>query len=188
MSAAMRRFARHLFTICSALSLLLCFLLVTFWVRSYLIGDYVQWYDPPKLIDVQSRDGLMRAGVGELTSRQYPPQVGWEGTFWPFDRQIYTFHANLRSGTVAGFRYERWQHQSPNLRGDARIITCPYWCLVLLSAVLPTVMGLRWYRARRRPRPGRCPNCGYDLRASPDRCPECGTVCAIEAVKGGAIG
>ena len=29
-------------------------------------------------------------------------------------------------------------------------------------------------RRARRAREGRCPECGYDLRASPGRCPECG--------------
>jgi hypothetical protein len=34
-----------------------------------------------------------------------------------------------------------------------------------------------WLIARRKRRePGRCPGCGYDLRASPERCPECGIV------------
>lgn len=40
---------------------------------------------------------------------------------------------------------------------------------------LPLIFGLSRVILRRRPRPGHCPHCHYDLRASTNRCPECGT-------------
>lgn len=50
----------------------------------------------------------------------------------------------------------------------------------LLPAVIILVSGNAfWYCRdwRKRPRPGCCPNCGYDLRGSVDgRCSECGTI------------
>ncbi len=51
------------------------------------------------------------------------------------------------------------------------------WWLFLLANLLPLLIALRlaWPMLRRRVVPGRCPVCGYDLRATPDRCPECGT-------------
>ena len=55
-----------------------------------------------------------------------------------------------------------------------------YWLLLTL-ATIPTAH--LWLRDRRTVKPGCCPVCGYDLRASKKTCPECGTLIAVEPPK-----
>jgi hypothetical protein len=80
-----------------------------------------------------------------------------------------------------GFRYVRndvWlpraQIQAGYPTARSRALYVPHAFLALLLAA---PLGAWLVRARRiatRLRQGRCPKCGYDLRASRDRCPECG--------------
>lgn len=52
----------------------------------------------------------------------------------------------------------------------------PLWLIALVLG-LPAMVVVGQRRARRRrSQHGRCPTCGYDLRATPQRCPECGTI------------
>jgi hypothetical protein len=58
-------------------------------------------------------------------------------------------------------------------------ISVPDWAICAAASVVPFAWVVR--RSLRRERPGHCPTCGYDLRATPERCPECGTAATAAA-------
>ena len=188
--------ARRLFTLLSALSLLLCMATVVLWVRSYYVGDSVLWnpLDPQghgarwRLYEVMSGTGLLRVQGTTLRAKPYSYLDGWRKPEWRYVRE----HPNHPTwGSTAptladrlGFAYRR----SVRWTGDEddRItfdICVPAWLPVLVFSLMPAAWFTRAWRARKRSnRNGRglCPSCRYDLRATPGRCPECGTAAAAQ--------
>jgi hypothetical protein len=164
---------RPLFTLCSALSLLLCAAVCVLWVRSTWLHDNLT-------LALGSRAAQLTSGGGRLV-------LGWSRPGVP---------ANVRA-RGGGVRWTveppfRWTDVDGNplyarrrvpLLGLAYVGTpqasgllAPHWLACLATATLPGVW-LASYRHRlrqHRRRAGLCPHCGYDLRATPDRCPECG--------------
>ena len=140
---------RRLFAILSAVSLLLGAATVVLWVRSHVGGD--EWN-----LSADGADPFWWASseAGQLlVIRQSQAGDGpAEWTGFAFAGVTYTDARTLMNVGV------------------------PYWALAVALAVLPVWWVVRARRRRRLNRPGRCPACGYDLRATPGRCPECGAV------------
>jgi hypothetical protein len=67
-------------------------------------------------------------------------------------------------------------HPAARWDGASLQLWVPHWLTLLFLAAMPIHLIQQTLLTRRR-RPGFCPQCGYDLRATPDRCPECG--CAL---------
>jgi len=189
---------RRLFTILSALSLVLCLATVALWVRSYFVQDclFINAGKPPasggfnrtayQLYSVKGNNVLhiqTTAYTGRLadSARRAIALRPSKAVAWlPTTRPGYSFNYNpdVRHNPLIyrlGFRFSHsMDDRSPSFPGftEARL---PHWLFALLFALLPSVFLIR---ARRKPR-NCCQSCGYDLRATPDRCPECGTVAKI---------
>jgi hypothetical protein len=165
----MRRFARRLFTLCPAVSLGLCLAVCVLWARSYGRLDAVALRTGAREYHVGLPAG--RLLVGTIVQREPGRRLEWISDDAPIDVDVFRTQSNVRAfrsvGGFGGFRAD----------GGTRGVFLPCWFLTALLAVAPALR-IRWrvrsYIVTQRLARGRCPGCGYDLRATPGRCPECG--------------
>jgi hypothetical protein len=169
---------RILFNLAAAASALVLVLALAAWVRSELAHDELRSYtwDPEarritsilitadrgvlsgsyKAFDPDPGEDVSElvAGAMPLRHRARPRRTDGPPEKWHWSREV-DRRPNAPTGVLASVNFK-----------------VPLWPLAAAGGLLPAVWLRR--RLRRRPAPGRCPTCGYDLRATPDRCPECG--------------
>ena len=170
----MRRLARHLFTLCSAASLVLCVVVLALWVRSYFAIDGVEYTGAGGGMSGHQSKGQVAVAFGFGTPAPPTGLLRMSGPALSLDQSLV--------GPVA-FRRFGFASQSFNGPVRGRLLIVPHWFLAGVLAVLPggKLVHRRLRRASRRAAAGLCPACGYDLRASPERCPECGTLAGERA-------
>jgi hypothetical protein len=147
---------RRLFTLLSALSLLLCLAVAVLWVRSYWRSDVLQF--PDRLHVVMTSPGAFWVTTA---SRPY-----WDGTPWhQSDVADPTFHRSFgrtfaytvrpapggASHAALGFVYLAYVQASPPPPCRFTYLAVPLWVPLLVSLVMPTIW-LRRARARARVR------------------------------------
>jgi hypothetical protein len=173
------------------------------WVRSQFVSDYAA-VDGPVDPGLYTRCWLQdyTGYLGGAVSRRYTssPQEreaaaagGADGhSFWrtasrsvvttPYAAGDWSQRVGWNFGPSHVIGHEAAVRNLPGGGGVTEVrwtVAIPFWCLALAFALPPLGWELLRRRARRNRRIGRCPRCGYDLRATPDRCPECGAVTSV---------
>jgi hypothetical protein len=168
----------RLLNLLTALSLLLCVATCVVWVRSFMAWDLYHARARGQWFHVGWAAGNLKAGAWRAAEHDPPGVPGYERQDPASARDLlrhYRQTATYRLNAL-GFEYmalgaaKPWSH---------RVVVVPMWFVAAVTAAAPAW----WLHARRRRRrrtiAGRCPTCGYDLRATPDRCPECGAGASV---------
>jgi len=156
---------RLIFTLASAVSLLVCVAAAVLWVRSYWVVD--RYGFSPLHSVATDRGSLVFCRIDPdlnlMVERGYHrdpapnPTSGWN----PRQAARRTWNLFVAHGEdFPGFK----------------MVVIELWPPVLLTGMVFTLWLRREVALRRRAFAGRCSRCGYDLRATPNRCPECGHI------------
>jgi len=184
---------RRLFTLLSALSLLLSLATVVIWTLSYwrLHSFQIEWYE----IHPRTGDHALRKSIVVRATR------GALWCFWMEDRG-----SELR---VPGPVFSRWLFRSSILDHDSLYLPhsaenpanwrlgfaygnisnsfdglrAPLWSIAAVTCLPAIPLLSRHVRHRRRLAHSLCLTCAYDLRASTERCPECGSPIATSEIR-----
>ena len=176
---------RRLFRFLSVVSLVLCMATCVLWVRSYWIHDGFQWYrsrsegfEWASLIATQGRIVISAERDNRFLTDISPPPESDSYFRAEGSKEPEWSISPLSTWRCAGLVYGRQSDvaEYPEVRIELII---PSWMPVVAAAIALACNLFRYTRGfvkgRRRDR-GRCPSCGYDLRATLDRCPECGKI------------
>jgi hypothetical protein len=172
----MRQVRCPIFTLASALSLLLCLATAVLWVRSYSICDLFLWHG-------YNRSAFMETGGGQFRV-EYTRMVGddsWRSHGGGFEHRTDKADGRLQDGMrmpgewqyLKG--YDFWLVTGERWWDYHYAIFAPAWFFTGALILLPAIRFQRLPR-KRPPAVGLCPTCRYNLTGNTSGvCPECGT-------------
>ena len=158
---------RRLLNLLTLLSLLLCVAVAALWARGYRLQEYVAFTLDGRSPAVGNYPGGIFLAWNDNTRKA--PGFSYLGYRYGDDprRGVHRF------GPFA-YRNDRIPPASPGQPTVViRAVMLPTWLPLALSTIV-SCWALRRSLLLRRRKPGLCPRCGYDLRATTDRRPECG--------------
>jgi hypothetical protein len=171
---------RPLSIVAALLANLLLLACAALWAHRHLAQFHTGRGGETRHVFFDSRDGVLSIQWMNHPSPRKPKvgRFGVEPFFRPDEMLADYGLARPSHNFIAATAWSGdFKKQDPASDWSYRITYVRWWLLTAVAGALWLSWLISFRRARRRGlrvAAGRCPTCGYDLRASPNRCPECG--------------